>query len=263
MITAIRAWFEAFVDAHRQGTPDHDAHLDLKRTHSLRVMDEAKAQAEELDLSGRMRQLAVITGLLHDTGRFPQYRRFHTFRDADSANHAILGTIALAHEKALAELDKRSRTLVRTAIICHNKRAIPARVATGADADALALVRIARDADKLDIVRVMLEHFQDPKEKDAVVFLGLPDIPDAYNPVFLEDIEAGRIGNYYAMGSTNDFALLLLSWINDMNFARTRREFFTRGLVAGLFDALPHQPELLAFKTRYHDRFAPRETVSP
>ncbi|EFL52092.1 metal-dependent phosphohydrolase HD sub domain [Solidesulfovibrio fructosivorans JJ]] len=262
MIAAIRAWFEAFVDAHRLGTPVHDAHLDLKRVHSLLVMDEAKAQAEELELPGRLRELAVITGLLHDTGRFPQYRRYHTFRDADSANHAILGTVALARENALAALDKTARALVRTAIICHNKRALPARVASGRDPDALTLARIVRDADKLDIVRVMLEHFQDPKEKDAVVFLGLPDIPDVYNPVFLEDIAAGRIGNYYAMGSTNDFALLLLSWINDMNFARTRREFFTRGLVAGLFDALPDQPELTAFKTRYHDRFAPSETIS-
>ena len=232
MIAALRDWFEQFVDAHRTGDPDHDAHLDLKRQHSLRVMEESDAQAAELELSPRLRELAVITGLLHDTGRFPQYQRYHTFRDADSANHAVLGNIALARRHALREMLPAQRTLVRTAIICHNRRSIPAALTSNGHGDALTLARIVRDADKLDIVRVMLEHFRQPGEKDKVVFLGLPEIPDAYTPAILADIEAGRIGNYYAMASTNDFALLLLSWINDMYAPRTRREFFTRGLVA-------------------------------
>ena len=257
MIDAMRDWFERFVDAHRTGEPDHDAHLDLKRQHSLLVMEESDAQAAELDLSPRLRELAVITGLLHDTGRFPQYQRYHTFRDADSANHAVLGNIALARRHALREMLPAQRTLVRTAIICHNRRSIPAALTSNGHGDALTLARIVRDADKLDIVRVMLEHFRQPGEKDKVVFLGLPEIPDAYTPAILADIEAGRIGNYYAMASTNDFALLLLSWINDMYAPRTRREFFTRGLVAGLCDVLPATPEIEAFKTRYHDRFAP------
>lgn len=257
MIAALRAWFETFIDGHRLGVPALDAHLDLKREHSLRVMDEATAQAGELRLPPRLEELATIAGLLHDTGRFPQYRRYRTFRDADSANHAVLGTIALTRQHALAALDTRSRGLVRTAIISHNRRAIPTRIASGADPEALTLARIVRDADKLDIVRIMLDHFQAPGDKDGVVFLGLPDRPDAYTPAFLEDIEAGRIGNYGAMASTNDFALLLLSWINDMNFVRTRREFFTRGLVAELFAVLPPVPALTAFRARYHARFAP------
>ena len=117
-----------------------------------------------------------------------------------------------------------------------------------------------RDADKLDIVRVMLEHFGTPtgQDKDEVVFLGLPDLPGRYNPDIVRDIEAGRIGDYYAMGAVNDFALLLLSWINDMAFARTRRLFFEYGYVGKLFDVLPDVPPLAEFRGRYFERHAPR-----
>ncbi len=258
MIERTRAWFDAFVDGHRLGNAVDDERLELKRLHCRLVMDEARDQARELALPRRMVELSAIAGLVHDTGRFPQYRRYRTFRDADSANHASLGNIALARHGGLEGLGDRDRFLVRVAIAAHNRRAIPRRLAAGDDPEALTLARIVRDADKLDIVRVMLEHFRDPRGKDPVVFLGLPDVPDRINPALIADIEAGRIGDYYAMGSVNDFALLLLSWIHDMAFSRTRRLFFDRGYARGLFAVLPDLPLIAAFKARYHDRFVPR-----
>jgi len=262
MIESIRAWFETFVAGYRMGNPSDDAHLELKRTHCLLVMAEAQGLASELALSPRMAELAVIAGLCHDVGRFPQYRRYRTFRDADSANHALLGTQALARHDGLAGLGDRDRRLVRLAVAVHNRRSIPRALLAGGDQEALVLARIVRDADKLDIVRVMLEYFATPTEKDSVVFLGLPDLPDQFTPSLLDDIEAGRIGSYAAMRSVNDFALLLLSWINDMTFARSRRLFFERGQVRALFAELPDLPRIAAFKTHYYERFAPAPTSS-
>ncbi len=260
MIAAVLDWFEDFVRDCGMDDPQDAARLELKRQHCLLVMAEAREQARELDLSQRLTDLATVAGLTHDTGRFPQYRRWRTFRDAASANHAVLGTTALARHGGLAGLGERDRFLVRLAIMAHNRRALPKGLLTGGDDEALVLARIVRDADKLDILRVMLEHFKSPGEKDGVVFLDLPDVPDRYNPAIIDQIEAGRIGNYDAMETVNDFALLLLSWVNDMNHARTRRLFFRRGQVRELFDQLPDTPEMRAFAERYHDRFAPRTT---
>jgi hypothetical protein len=257
MMEQTLAWFNAFVEGHRMRDAADNARLELKREHCLRVMAESRDQARELDFSPRLTTLAAVAGLTHDVGRFPQYRRYRTFRDADSANHAVLSTIALARHGGLAGLDDRDRGLVRQAIVVHNRRAIPQRLAAGSDREALLLARIVRDTDKLDIVRVMLEHFNVPNEKDGVVFLGLPDIPDHVTTAILDDIEAGRIGDYYAMASVNDFALLLLSWVNDMAFARTKRLFFERGYVRDLFAVLPDLPRIDAFKTHYQERFAP------
>ena len=260
MIDVIRAWFEAFVDAHAMGDPEHDGRLALKRRHSLLVMEEAQALALDLELDGHLAELATIAGLTHDVGRFPQYRRYGTFRDADSVNHAVLGLQAMTRHGALSGLTPVDRRLVRGAIVAHNRRTLPKAILRGRDAQALTLARIVRDADKLDIVRVMLEHFKAPGPKDPVVFLGLPEEPERFNPALIDAIEAGRLGDYYAMTSINDFALLLLSWINDLSFDRSRRLFFERGYVRALCDELPDFPRIRSFTTRYHERFAPQSS---
>ena len=257
MIARTLDWFEDFVRQGDMDDPRDATRLELKRRHCLLVMAEAREQARELGLSPRLTDLATVAGLVHDTGRFPQYRRWKTFRDAQSANHAVLGTIALRQGGGLDGLDARDRRLVRMAVVAHNRRALPRALLRGEDPEALALARIVRDADKIDIVRIMLEHFKAPGEKDDVVVLGLPDAPERYNPAIVADIRAGRIGDYGAMGTVNDFVLLLLSWVNDMSHARTVRLFFRRGHVRELFDQLPDTSAMRAFAAWYHDRYAP------
>lgn len=255
-LEAASAWFEAYYRSQADDAPEDAVHLELKRLHCRKVMDEAAALAESLELSARLGELAAIAGLCHDVGRFPQYRRYKTFSDRQSVNHARLGTATLSRHGGLGELSGRDRTLVRAAIVVHNRRLLPAALLTGGDAEALTLSRLVRDADKLDIVRVMLEHFQADGPKDGVVFLGQPDT-GRYSPAIIDDILAGRLGNYEKMASTTDFALLILSWINDMTYPWTRNQFFARGHVQGLFDQLPDTPDLAALRTWYFERHAP------
>lgn len=249
-------WFTAFTADYRMADPADNARLDLKRDHCLRVMDESRAQAQELALSDRLVRLATLAGLYHDVGRFPQYRRYGTFRDAQSVDHGRLGVEALTRRHGLAWLSPEDRHLVRLAVGVHNRREVPKAIAAGNGA-AGSLVRIVRDADKLDICRVMLEHFRVTGTKDPVVFLGLPDLPDRFNPAMIDAIDAGRTGRYEAMTCTNDFALLLLSWINALSSPRSRRLFFELGYVRGFFDVLPGHPDLVALAQRYAARFAP------
>jgi HD superfamily phosphohydrolase YqeK len=256
-LEAASAWFEAYYRSQADDAPEDAVHLELKRLHCRKVMDEAAALAESLDLSPRLGELAAVAGLCHDVGRFPQYRRYKTFSDPQSVNHARLGTATLARHGGLGELPRRDRTLVRTAIVVHNRRLLPAALLAGGDPEALTLARILRDADKLDIVRVMLDHFRAEGPKDDVVFLGQPDT-GRYTPVMIDDILAGKLGSYENMASATDFALLVLSWINDMAYPWTRHQFFARGHVQGLFDQLPDAPVLAALRTWYFERHAPK-----
>lgn len=256
LLEVASAWFEAFYRSLADDAPQDAVHLELKRLHCRKVMDEAAALAESLKLSPRLRELAAIAGLCHDVGRFPQYRRYKTFSDRQSVNHARLGTATLSRHGGLGELSRRDRTLVRTAIVVHNRRLLPAALLSGDDPEALTLSRLLRDADKLDIVRIMLDHFRADGPKDDVVFLGQPDT-GRYSPSIVDDIQAGKLGSYENMASTTDFALLILSWINDMAYPWTRNQFFVRGHVQGLFDQLPDTPDLAALRTWYFERHAP------
>lgn len=256
MVQRTLDWFDAFVAAHRMDDPEDNAHLDLKRDHCLRVMDDARAQAVELGWSGHLVDLATIAGLCHDVGRFPQYRRYRTFCDPQSADHGRLGVEALTHHGGLAWLSPEERHLVRLSVAVHNRKILPPAVADRQDT-AGTLVRIVRDADKLDIMRVIVAYFRKPGPKDPVVFRHLPEKPNAFTPSLIDDIEDGRNGSYDSMRSVNDFALVLLSWINTLSFARSRRLFFGRGLVRDLFSVLPEHPDIAALSRRYHARFAP------
>lgn len=257
MIQHTLDWFDTFVAAHRMDDPADNAHLELKREHCLRVMDEARAQARELRLSPRLVELATTAGLCHDVGRFPQYRRFRTFRDATSVNHGRLGVEALTRHGGLTWLSPDDRHLVRLCVGVHNRKTLPPAVAARRD-EAGTLARIVRDADKLDIVRVLVEYFRKPGPKDPVVFLGLPDIPGRFTPGLIDAIDTGHNGRYEDMTTVNDFALLLLSWINALSFPRSRRLFFERGLVRDLFSVLPDLPDITALADRYYARFEPQ-----
>ncbi|MHC1788373.1 HD domain-containing protein [Solidesulfovibrio sp.] len=257
-IEATRAWFAVFFAVHAVETPRDAVCMELKRRHCEQVMAEARQLALALDLAPHLVSLATIAGLCHDVGRFPQYQQYKTFSDAQSVNHGLLGARALTRHGGLAGLAPRDRALVRLAVVVHNRRTLPPALTFGRDPAALVLARIVRDADKIDIVRIMLDHYTNPGDKDEVVFLGLPDRPEQFNPAIIADIEAGKIGNYTHMASINDFALLLLSWINDMAFPWTRQQFFARGHVRELFAQLPDLPQLAAFETRYCERFAPK-----
>ena len=164
------------------------------------TMDEAREQARELRLPEHLVELATVAGLCHDVGRFPQYRRYRTFRDGISANHGRLGVEALTRYGGLDWLPPADRHLVRLAVAVHNRKLLPPAVAARQDA-AGTLVRIVRDADKLDIVRVIVDYFRHPGPKDPVVFLNLPDIPDRFNPDLITAIDTGSNGRYEAMRS--------------------------------------------------------------
>ena len=68
-----------------------DEKVRLKIEHTYRVAGLCEKIAEAEGKSGSEVDIAWITGMLHDVGRFEQLRRYSTFVDAVSVDHAQLG----------------------------------------------------------------------------------------------------------------------------------------------------------------------------
>lgn len=242
-------WFETFVAGFNTGEPVHDEHIGLKREHSLKVLAEAEVVAGGIGLPPELLRTCRLAALYHDAGRFPQYATYGTFKDRDSTDHALLGVRTLRRHGALAGEDAGTRALVLGAVAMHNRRVVPARLSTGLD----TVTRVVRDADKLDIVRIMLGHMGPEGKHSDVVLLSVSDDPERYTEAIVDQVRAGRIGDYALMRYENDFKLLMLSWVFDLNFRPARRAFLERGFAGSLFGLLPRTPELTALEDRIYD----------
>ena len=75
-----------------------DGKIKLKIDHTYRVAGLCQDIARSLGLSDSDVDIAWLLGMLHDVGRFEQIRRFHTFNDAASVDHAEFGADLLFKE---------------------------------------------------------------------------------------------------------------------------------------------------------------------
>ena len=240
----IRA-FTAYARAFYTADPADDQHLDLKITHSRNVLGHACAIAraervftEDSGLGAALK----LAGLYHDLGRFPQYARYKTFSDPQSVNHAHLSVRELKRTGLLAGEDRRVQRLALAAIVTHNRVALPRTL----ERDALAVSLAVRDADKLDIMRIMAEHLTADGPPDPVVVLQAEKSPRV-SPAILRAVMARRLALYKDLRTTTDFTLLVCAWLYDCNYAWSRREAVASGFLARLVASLPRTPELGGF----------------
>lgn len=127
----------------------------LKIEHTYKVAGLCQEIARSIQLPQTDIDTAWLIGLLHDIGRFEQLRRFNTFIDAKSIDHAAFGADLLFKDGLIRNFikDCTSDTLLETAIRTHNAFRLP----SGLDERTLMFCNIIRDADKIDIMRVNIE----------------------------------------------------------------------------------------------------------
>ena len=132
-----------------------DPKIRLKVGHTLRVAGLCERIAGSLDLDPEERDLAWMIGLLHDIGRFEQVRIYHTFRDAESVNHAQFSADLLFRDGMIRDYTAVSDRdwIMETAIRYHNAYRLPESLTE----QERTYSQILRDADKIDILRVNRE----------------------------------------------------------------------------------------------------------
>ena len=108
-----------------------DEKVKLKIDHTYRVAALCEQIAQSISLSADDVDIAWFSGLLHDVGRFEQLRRFGTFNDAQSIDHAMYGAeILFDQEKIWDYIDRDAITkdellFLRKVISCHSAYRVP------------------------------------------------------------------------------------------------------------------------------------------
>ncbi len=134
----------------------NDPKIALKIAHTYRVASNCEVIANSIGLGKEDTEISWLSGMLHDIGRFEQVKRYNTFIDSESVDHAEFGADLLFGKERLIEayVDDRSYDdILEVVIRQHNKFRINKEI-TGKTLD---LCNILRDADKIDILRVNVE----------------------------------------------------------------------------------------------------------
>jgi hypothetical protein len=237
-LNQISDWFNRFVATFNAPTTEEQRNYDLKIEHTVRVRAIIERLSGSLNLSQGDRSLADIIAICHDVGRFPQYRKYGTFNDATSANHAALAVQTLKAEGILDAFDEGSRSVILQAVALHNVFTLPLDL----DPVVKRFAMLIRDADKLDIWRVLIEYYLLPlEERASAVVWELPDTGFCSDQAIAEVIQ-GRMINRTLLATTDDFKLLQISWAFDLNFDESYRILAERGYIGTLAALLPDQP---------------------
>ena len=237
MLTEFTSWYDAYVDTFRATDGSLPAMMQLKRAHTERVVANAQEIADGEGFDAATREAALIAALLHDTGRYEQLKRYNTFRDSESVDHAVFSHDIVVEKGWLdggaAEEEQGEggswKAAVLKAILYHNRRELP----EGLDAQTEALAHTVRDADKLDIFRVLEDRVQNTDwRKDTRAFWNL-EIVAAPSSVVVEAIAERRPVDYQNIRTLADFVLIQVGWMmHELHFAASRRLCVERGHLA-------------------------------
>ena len=228
-------WFEEYVKGFGSEDPGARENIELKKNHTFRVRDAILDIGKSIDLNEEDMCIAEACALLHDIGRFEQYRRFGTFSDSQSVNHASLGVRIIRELEVLKNFPPSTGKIIIPTVGCHNMSSVPEKN----NKEWILFLKLVRDADKIDILYVVTEYYKTSASgSNKVLELHLPDtdiISDAvYNP-----LAKGHIALVKDLGSLNDFKLYQMGWVYDLNFTRSLRIIRERGYLEMLRNSLP------------------------
>ena len=235
----MKAWFDQYCKSFTSLSEKQKANFQLKYTHTYEVAKIIVEMGKRLGLKLSQPAIAELIWLFHDLGRFEQIKRHNTFSDAQSMDHGDFGMQVIKEFKLLdkiEEMNQRSKETVLKAVKYHNKLELPDLE----DQTTLFYIQLIRDADKIDIYRVLLEYYNDASdEKDQTVVLNLKS-EEKLSESVIEKIKQGKIVEKRQIKNVNDFKLLNLSWIFDFNFYASLQLLKEKGYYEQMCGMLPN-----------------------
>ena len=166
--------------------------LKLKYVHSYKVMKICKKIYKHENIDTNLDSL-LIAGLFHDIGRFDQYKIYETYDDLKSIDHGDLG-YNIFKEFEFKNIENYNEVL--EAIKEHNKYEFNKNN---------EISKIVRDADKIDIFRIVIKLKNNIKEDEIS------------DKVYNDFINKKNIRNVDTKTNV-DKLILVLSMIYDLNY---------------------------------------------
>lgn len=218
----------------------NDPKIALKIAHTYRVMERARSLARSLELNPEDIELASLIGLLHDIGRFEQLKRYNSYFDNQTVDHAKLGLEVLYNDNFILEFvdDEKLQKIIYKAIFNHNKY----KIEEDLEKRELMHAKIIRDADKIDIFNTgLIESFE-------AFICTSEEILE--NSTISEEVYQTFMENKSVLSSERkkplDYWVSFLAMIFDLNYDYSYCYIYDRDYINKLIDRLDYRD----FKTK-------------
>ena len=239
-LSGITKWFDAYVQTFANKDGKLHSLLQLKVDHSKGVGRGALSLAHDLEWSCASRNTAEALGLLHDVGRFSQFSEYKTFSDSSSVDHGEYGGAVVAQAPWLRSLPSEEQSCILDGIRYHNAKTIPDALAPGS----IPFLKLLRDADKLDILKVVLQAVEDDGFRELLNMLPNVTLDRAPSLEVVNEIITRRGISLQNVRTLGDFLLMQLSWVYDFNYTATFQRFQDRSFLSRLLGQLSGNSEI-------------------
>lgn len=237
----IKDWFESTVSSYLTDNSELNEKMMLKRDHSFNVVENIEKIAQSIDVSEDELEISKCIALLHDVGRFEQLKKYNTFSDKKSEDHAALSVKLIDEAGILDGFSEDEREDIRISIAKHNKFS-----ADGFKSERTEMyAKLIRDADKLDIFRLVTEYYSKINQgKNKTIELELPDKPSISRKIY-EAVMKERNANYNDLESLADFKILQMAWVYDINYKQSFKIINEKSYIKNVYDTMSKNDEVI------------------
>ena len=236
-IEQIHGWFDNYVNSFASGGKLPDI-SEIKRAHSYEVESVGRRIAAEMKWNSDYALLGTAASLLHDTGRFSQFRDYGTLYDASSVDHGERGYEELVRFFPKEYADEDGYNAIIESVRWHNKKKLTEEV----ERIYLPFCKLVRDADKIDVFRLVQDHIISGKVEEL---LPRHKISAPLSEPFLNEVEEHGYSSYKNVSSLADFLLMQVTWLLDINYAASMKILDELGSVEKIIEQLPLNPKAL------------------
>ena len=185
----------------------NNPHVARKLDHIIRVSKISRNLAEKLSLKEEQINLAELIGLLHDIGRFEQYKKQET---NEKFNHGEAGVKLLQKDQYIRAYMRENQydEILLTAIYEHNRYELD----RGLSKEKELFCKIIKDADKIDLIYEGAYVYWQEKEEIQQIENG------KLSTQMLEDFYQHKLADIRKKVSKTDEIVQFTSFVFDINF---------------------------------------------
>ncbi len=232
-VVKLKQWFDNYVDEIVKKYPQKKENLELKRIHTHNVCKESLRIMQRYRKNQDCRLTAYIIALFHDIGRFEQYAHYSTFNDRLSKNHAEISVKIILKNDLLKNINDYTKSIIIKAVENHNKP----QLTKVNDYRVNFLSKVIRDADKIDIYRIITDNYESKTPNNAI------NLELNYSSSISENVYENFLKKqcvrYEDLNTIMDLKILHLSWIFDINFIYTFEKIDKEAYIKKILNTMP------------------------